>query len=175
MFGVFVGIATDVADGDLGFFAKLLTAGGELGATVGGECRDVEADVLLLDNGVEAQAAGFDRGADGGNGADIEGLDEELRGLGDCDAGEVLHVLHRAVVIDFEEVDQCGTGSAGADAAELGAEVVGGLFHDLFGFEENGVWVSSHGAKLQKAAYGPKSTYMIRPDTAPITAAGDTL
>lgn len=170
-----VGIAADVADCNFGFFAELLAAGCELGAAVGGECRDVEADVLLLDDGVEAQAAGFDGCADGGDSADIEGLDEELRGLGHRDAGEVFHVLHRAIVIDFEEVDQGGRGAAGADAAEFGAEVVGGLFHDLFGFEENGVWISGHGAKLQKAAYGPKSKYMIRPDITPITAAGDTL
>lgn len=153
---MFVGIAANVADGDLGFFAELLAAGGKLSATIGGECGDIEADVLLLDDGVETQAAGFDRSADGGDGADIEGLDEELGGLGDCDAGEVFHVLHRAVVVDFEEIDQGGRGAAGADAAEFGAEVVCGFFHDLFGFEENGVWIGSHRAKLQKAAYGPR-------------------
>ena len=58
--GLLVGVAADVADGDLRFLGQLLGAGDHLPAHVARERRDVEADHLAVALRREAQVAGDD-------------------------------------------------------------------------------------------------------------------
>ena len=90
---------------------------------------------------------------DGFQVAGAEGFDEDLGSFGDADGGDGAEIGQGAVVFDLDMLNEPGVGAAGADAAELVEEVVGGLFHVHFGFEKYVVewheeYVSSNGEFL---------------------------
>ncbi len=136
-----VGIAAGVANRHLGGFTHLLDLRHQLLAPVPGERWDADADGFAVRLRVQAEIRGLDRLADGGDGSGVEGLDENLGGLGRGDGGEALEIGLRAVVVDLDVLDEGGGGSAGPHAAQLVLQVVDGLGHGFVAFKDGGVGV----------------------------------
>ena len=88
--GVLVGVAADVADGDLGFLGQLLRAGHHLLAHVARQRRNVEPDDLAVAVGRQAQVAVDDAPLDVLDDRRIERPDDQLLRLGRADRAIVL-------------------------------------------------------------------------------------
>src|SRR5581483_10876042 len=126
-------IAPDVADGDAVLLGQPADDLDEVLAALLGELRYRQPDELAVVRGGEAEVGLLDRLLDRSDRARVEGLDGEHARLGDADGRELLQRRLRAVVVDFDAVEQRRRGAAGADGVELDARVLDRLRHTVVG------------------------------------------
>src|SRR5690606_8653725 len=133
---IVLGLATDVADRDLGVLA--LGAGDldHLAAALLGHRRQVEPQLGALVGGVDAEVGVADGVLDVVDLRGVERLDQHHARLGDGDRGHLRERRRCAVVVDGDPVEHGGGGAAGADDRELLFGVLDGPLHLLLGFEE---------------------------------------
>ncbi len=105
---VVVGVAADVADGDLGLVALLVDDFDEVLAALLGQRGDDDAQGDAVIGGVEAEVALLDGLLDVADRLLIPRLDGDGAGVGGVDRGDVLQGLRRAIVFDGDALDQGG-------------------------------------------------------------------
>src|SRR5690606_442595 len=124
-----VGVAADVADGDLGVLALAGHDLGQLTAALLGQRRQVQADGGAGGVGGQAQVRAEDGLLDRADHALVPGLDDQGAGVGHGDGGHLRQRDLAAVRADPDRVDQAGGGAPGADLDEVVAQGLDALGH----------------------------------------------
>ena len=138
-----LGVATDVADGDLAVFGLALDDLDVFLATFLGELREDDADDMSVVGRVRTDVRVAQSVLDIAQGALVVGGHEDRAGLGRLERCQLLQRGRSTVVVDFDVGEQCGVGAAGADRREVVLREFDGFVHLLSGF---GQCLFNHGS-----------------------------
>ena len=112
-------VAADVADRDPRLFGILVGELGELLAALLGQIGDRQADVLAVDDRIDAEPGIADRLFDRADIRPVPDLDREQARLGHGDGRDLVERHVGAIDLDVDRLDQRGRGAARAQAAEI--------------------------------------------------------
>ena len=132
-----VEILADVAQGNLSVLGILLALLDQLLATVLAGGRELEHDHPAVDDRVAAEVGLVDAADDVLRGRGIEGLDAEVGGRGDCDAGDMLEGHVGVIDVDHDLVQKSRRHPSRAQRGEGILEGLDGLVHLFDAFIQN--------------------------------------
>jgi hypothetical protein len=132
----FLGLAADVADGDLGVLALGLDDLDVFLAAFLGQFRNGDSDDIAVVGRVGADFGVAERPFNVAQGGLVERGDEDGPGVRDGERGELLQRGGGTLVFHQDLVVKSGVCAAGTDGSEVFLGYLNGLVHLFFGFEQ---------------------------------------